>query len=209
MRKIPVNEQLARRTKGFLEMEEGRRLYQVAAKASLLGPCLEIGSYCGKSALFIGAACRENDAILFSIDHHHGSEEQQLGEQYFDPELYDPKVGAIDTLGYFRATLKSSDLEDWVVPLVCTSATVARAWATPLGMLFIDGGHAHKTVARDYREWGRHVLPGGFVVIHDIFENPEDGGQAPYSVYQEALGSGRYIEHPMTMSLGVLECIAG
>ncbi|MCB2149161.1 MAG: class I SAM-dependent methyltransferase, partial [Deltaproteobacteria bacterium] len=128
--------------KGFLDPEEGRGLFDIALEASRLGPCLEIGSYCGKSAVYLGSACRENGAVLFSIDHHRGSEEQQPGEEYFDPALFDFKTFSMDTLPLFRRTLALAGLEETVVPVVGRSDIVARGWATPLSLVFIDGGHA-------------------------------------------------------------------
>ena len=168
--------------KGFLDAEEGSGLYDIALKASLLGPCLEIGSYCGKSAVYLGSACRENGAVLFSIDHHRGSEEQQPGEAYFDPALFDFKIFCLDTFPLFRRTLALAGLEETVVPLVSRSHIVARNWATPLSLVFIDGGHAFETVQADYDCWVGHILPGGYLLIHDLFEDPEAGGQAPWEV---------------------------
>lgn len=195
---------LAEQVKGFLDPGEGRRLYDIACAAARLGPCLEIGSYCGKSTLYLGQACRENGSVLFSIDHHFGSEEQQPGEGYFDPALFNPDLWTVETFGRFRQTLKLAELEDVVVPLVCASATAARAWATPLSLVFIDGGHAFETVLADYQNWARHIIPGGYLLIHDIFQDPAQGGQAPYFVYQKALASGDFEALPMTKSLGVL-----
>ncbi len=191
--------------KGFLDDEEGRALYRYAYEAASLGPCLEIGSYCGKSAIYIGSACKERNSILFSVDHHTGSEEQQPGEAYFDPELFDKLANRVDTFGAFRLTLNRTGLEDTVVPLVCHSETAARAWATPLSLVFIDGSHSYKAVYTDYHSWARHLLPGGYLLIHDIFINSDDGGQEPYHVYQEALASGHFRELPMVKTLGVLK----
>lgn len=201
-------EALAGTTKGFLQMEEGTRLFHLAKEASLLGPCLEIGSYCGKSTLFIGGGCKENDSILFSIDHHYGSEEQQPGEAYFDPDLLDPAMGRLNTFNYFRSTLSNGGLEDIVVPMVCPSHVASRAWSIPLAMVFIDGGHALETVLQDYRCWSGHIVSGGFLVFHDIYPDPADGGQAPYQVYQQALASGLFQARAMTGSLGVLERVS-
>ncbi len=195
---------LARQVKGFLEPEEGLRLYELACEASRLGPCLEIGSYCGKSAIYLGAACKENEMTLFSIDHHRGSEEQQPGELYFDPDLFDPFYYRIDTLRHFRQTLVRADLEKTVVPLVTSSEIVAHHWSTPLSLVFIDGGHAYHTVLSDYTCWHRHLLPDGYLLFHDIYPDPADGGQAPYQVYQKALSSGLFRPLPMTASLGIL-----
>jgi predicted O-methyltransferase YrrM len=195
---------LAEQIKGFLDPDEGRRLYDIACEAVRMGPCLEVGSYCGKSTVYLGQACRRHGAVLFSIDHHRGSEEQQPGERYFDPSLFNTESWAVETFGWFRRTLGLAELEDVVVPLVCASATAAKAWAISLSLVFIDGGHAYETVLADYLNWSRHILPGGYLLIHDIFEDPSQGGQAPYLVYQHALASGNFEALPMTRTLGVL-----
>jgi predicted O-methyltransferase YrrM len=191
--------------KGFLDPVEGRGLYDIALEASRLGPCLEIGSYCGKSAVYLGSACRENGAVLFSIDHHRGSEEQQAGEEYFDPALFDFKTFSMDTFPLFRQTLALAGLEETVVPIVSRSKTVARSWATPLSLVFIDGGHAFETARTDYDCWAGHIVPGGYLLIHDIFENPEEGGQAPWEVYKLAAASGCFEELPRIKTMGVLK----
>jgi predicted O-methyltransferase YrrM len=190
--------------KGFLGEEEGRRIYTLALEVSGRGPCLEIGSYCGKSTLYLGAACRENASILFTVDHHRGSEEQQPGEEYFDPELWDPRSRSVDTLPTFRRTIARAGLETVVVPLVCSSVVAARAWATPLSLVFIDGGHAEETVRADYLGWSEYLIRGGYLLFHDVFIDPARGGQAPFTVYRQARDDGRFDELSMTETLGVL-----
>jgi predicted O-methyltransferase YrrM len=202
---MQLNEKLIQDVKGFLDEEEGKHLYDIALKASRLGPCLEIGSYCGKSSVYLGTACKNSRGILFSIDHHRGSEEQQPGEEYFDPDLFDPKTGKIDTCTIFRETLAKADLEDTVVPIVSRSEVTAHFWATPLSLVFIDGGHAFETAKTDYDCWAGHIMSGGYLLIHDIFKDPEEGGQAPYDVYNIAVGSGLFMELPMVKTLGVLQ----
>ena len=201
---VDIDERIIDSVKGFLDRKEGMRLYELAAEASTAAPCLEIGSYCGKSTLYLGAGCRKNGSVLFSIDHHRGSEEQQPGEEYFDPETYDMDAGSMNTLPFFRKTLQLGGLEDTVIPLVTRSAVAARKWATPLSLVFIDGGHSYEAAFTDYCSWAGHVIPGGFLVIHDIFANPEEGGQAPYDIYRLAAGSGLFDERAMTKTLGVL-----
>ncbi len=199
-----INQPLIDSIKGFLDPEEGQGLYDIALEASRMGPCLEIGSYCGKSAVYLGSACRENGEILFSVDHHRGSEEQQPGEAYFDPSLFDCATFRPNTLPLFRRTLETAGLEDTVVPIVSRSEIVARSWATRLALVFIDGGHAFETARRDYEVWSPHILPGGYLLIHDIFEKPEDGGQAPWEVYRLALASDDFEASDRIQSLGVL-----
>ena len=193
------------RVKGFLDEEEAKRLYVMAMEASKLAPCLEIGSYCGKSAIFLGTACKENNAVLFSVDHHTGSEEQQPGQEYFDPDLLDQETGKIDTLRLFRKTIVDFDLGDSVIPIIGRSEVIGRAWNTPLSLIFIDGSHAYESVLNDYQIWSKHLLPGGYLVFHDIFPDPSDGGQAPYLVYQKAVASELYDVRPLFKSLGVLK----
>ncbi len=191
--------------KGFLNEDEGRCLYEIALRASRLGPCLEIGSYCGKSTIYIGMACKMNGGILFSIDHHRGSEEQQPGQAYFDPALFDPKTGRVDTFLQFRKTLEKAGIEDTVVPMVSRSDVAARQWATRLSMVFIDGSHTMQAALCDYTCWSSHIMPGGYLLIHDIFKNPAEGGQAPHRVYDLAMSTGEFDRLPMVRTLGVLQ----
>ena len=194
--------------KGFLDEEEGMRLYETAKEAGRLGPCLEVGCYCGKSTVYIGTGCRESGSTLFSIDHHRGSEEQQPGEEYFDPDLLDPDTGLIDTFRRFRKTLALAGLEETVVPIVARSEVAAQGWATPLSLVFIDGGHTFEAAYTDYNCWSPHILPGGFLLIHDIFPDPGQGGQAPYTIYKLALRSGLFEETAMVKTLAVLNRVA-
>jgi len=193
--------------KGFLEAEEGERLYQLALAASERGPCLEVGSYCGKSTLYLGLACRERNELLYAVDHHRGSEEHQPGEAYHDGELLDERSGRMDSFRAFRDTLARADLENTVVPIVASSAMAGRHWLHPLALVFIDGGHSREAALNDYRVWAPHVQVGGVLAIHDIFPNPADGGQAPYEVYELALASGLFEALEKTLTLGVLQRI--
>ncbi len=185
--------------------EEMSRLHDLAQAAAAMGPILEIGSYCGLSSVIIGWACRQLNSTLFSIDHHTGSEEQQPGEPYFDPDLYDKTAGRINTLPFFLRTIETAGLTDYVVPMVCTSAVAGKTWCTPLPMVFIDGGHSFDTVYQDFLIWSPHIMADGLLVFHDIFMDPSEGGQAPRQVYEIALQTGDYLELPMTRTLGVLQ----
>ena len=191
--------------KGFLEKQEAESLYQFAKKYSSLGPCLEIGSYCGKSAVYLGAAVKENNQILYSIDHHKGSEEQQPGEEFFDPDLLDKTGKGINTLPFFLETLDKADLRDNVVPIVSTSVEASEVWSEPLAMVFIDGGHSDQAANDDYVVWHPHIIQAGLLAIHDVFPNPEDGGRPPFNIYLKAKESGLFKEVDMINSLALLE----
>ena len=191
--------------KGFLEKQEAESLYQFAKKYSSLGPCLEIGSYCGKSAVYLGAAVKENNQILYSIDHHRGSEEQQPGEEFFDPDLLDETEKGINTLPFFLETLDKADLRNTVVPIVSTSVEASEVWSEPLAMIFIDGGHTDQAANDDYEVWHPHIIKGGLLAIHDVFPNPNDGGRPPFNIYTKAKKSGLFKEVDMINSLALLE----
>ncbi|HRG50265.1 MAG TPA: class I SAM-dependent methyltransferase, partial [Pseudomonadales bacterium] len=117
--------------KGFLDPAEGAALYQHGLATAPLGPCLEVGSYCGKSTVYLGTAAKQADNIVYAVDHHRGSEEHQLGEEYHDPDLYDAGVGLMDSFREFRKAMRAAQLENHVVPIVAPSTVAARHWATP------------------------------------------------------------------------------
>jgi predicted O-methyltransferase YrrM len=181
---------VARAAKGFMPDDEGLSLHEAALDGGRVGPLVEIGSYCGKSGVYLGAAARACGTVLFTIDHHHGSEENQAGWEHHDTEVVDPRTGRMDTLPFFRRTIEDAGLERVVVGVLGDSPTVGRYWTTPLGFLFIDGGHAEDVATADYETWARHVLPGGVLAIHDVFEDPAAGGQAPFHVWQRAVADG-------------------
>ncbi|MFD3324822.1 class I SAM-dependent methyltransferase [Streptomyces sp. NPDC058611] len=191
--------------KGFMPVREGLALYEAAVAAAALGlPLLEVGTYCGRSTILLADAAREAGVAAITVDHHRGSEEQQPGWEYHDPTVVDPEVGLMDTLPTFRRTLHAAGLEDHVIAVVGRSPRVAAAWAGPLGLVFIDGGHTDEHATGDYEGWAPHVAVGGTLVIHDVFPDPADGGQAPYRIHQRALASGAFEETSVTDSLRVL-----
>jgi len=176
--------------RGFMPPDEGDLLHDVALEALPRGPGLEVGTYCGKSAIYLGAAARAAGSTVFTVDHHRGSEENQVGWEHHDPTLADPEFGRLDTLPFFRRTLKDAGLEEEVVAVVGRSTTVSALWRTPLALLFVDGGHTDEHAGNDYTGWGRWVAHGGTLVVHDVFPDPADGGQAPYRIYLRALDDG-------------------
>ena len=180
---------VADKAKGFMPDVEAVGL-RAAASAAPTGVMLEVGSYCGKSAVHLGVIARQRSTLLFSVDHHRGSEENQAGWQWHDQEVVDARVGKMDTLPFFRATVHDAGLEGTVVALVGESAKIGRAWKTPLAFCFIDGGHGRDVAHNDFDAWVPHVQPGGYLAIHDVFPNPADGGRPPYELYLRALAGG-------------------
>ncbi|MFJ6214826.1 class I SAM-dependent methyltransferase [Streptomyces sp. NPDC092296] len=195
---------------GFMPVDEGVAVYAAAVEAATRTglPLLEIGSYCGRSTILLAAAAREAGTVALTVDHHRGSEEQQPSWEYHDSTLVDPEVGRMDTLPRFRRTLHAAGLEDHVIALVGRSPQVAAVWGAPVGLVFIDGGHTDEHATADYEGWVPHLAAGGLLLIHDVFPDPADGGQAPYRVWLRALAEG-FTEVSVTGSLRVLRRSGG
>ncbi|MFE7958406.1 class I SAM-dependent methyltransferase [Streptomyces sp. NPDC057413] len=209
MSPVPQPEILAafEAAKGFMPLDEGLALYAAAVEAGALGlPLLEVGTYCGRSTILLADAARRAGVCAVTVDHHRGSEEQQPGWEYHDPQTVDPEIGLMDTLPTFRRTLHRAGLEEHVVAVVGRSPQVAAFWRSPLGLVFIDGGHTDEHASADYEGWAPHVAEGGLLVIHDVFPDPVDEftGQAPYRIYLRALASGAFTEVSVTESMRVL-----
>jgi predicted O-methyltransferase YrrM len=190
--------------KGFIDQTEGEALHRYALNIAHLGPCLEIGSYCGKSTVYLASACKAKGEVLYAVDHHRGSEEHQPGEEYHDPDLFNPKTQVFDSFQEFRRTVFSAGLAESVVPIVSTSLVASKSWTTALSMVFIDGGHSHEAALTDYRSWAGHIVRGGILAIHDIFPDPTRGGQAPFEIWKKALASGLFEDIEIVGTLGFL-----
>lgn len=200
----------ARSAKGFMPEDEGLLLHRHARERLPHGPALEVGTYCGKSAIYLGAAAREVGGTVFTVDHHRGSEENQAGWEHHDTTVVDPELGLMDTLPTFRRNIALAGLEDQVVAVIGKSLTVAAHWRTPLSLLFIDGGHGEEPARDDYDAWVPWIERDGVLVIHDVFPDPADGGRPPYEqIYLRALDSGAFTETEALGSMRVLQRTSG
>jgi len=208
----PAHRAAAEAARGFMPADEGLALFgaAVAAGQAVPGaPFLEVGSYCGKSGVYLAAAAQRAGTVLAAVDHHRGSEENQPGWEWHEPDLVDPEVGRMDTLPWFRRTIFNAGLEPYVVAVVGDSPKVSAVWSTPCAFVFIDGGHGEEPARIDFECWTPKVAVGGFLAIHDVFPDPADGGRPPYEqIYLPALQSGRFEDVSATGSLRVLRCTA-
>jgi hypothetical protein len=196
----------ARAATGFMPDDEGLALSRVAGLVTSLpadeggGVIVEVGAYCGRSTLYLAHGVLAAGAgtgtapIVFSVDHHHGSEENQAGWEHHDGSLVDPSTGRLDTLPTWRATIERAGVEERVVALVGDSPAIAAHWAARAGLVFIDGGHGSEPAWADYHGWAPKVAGGGWLAIHDVFPDPADGGRPPYELYLRALASGAFVE---------------
>ena len=193
--------------KGFLNDKEAEKLQELFLNVHHLGSVLEIGTYCGKSTLNFALIAKKIDGLIYTVDHHTGSEEHQLGEEYHDEDLYDKRLEKFNTLPEFLKNLKSSNLGNYIIPILSKSSEASKTFSETISLLFIDGGHSHEAALTDYNSWKDKICSGGLLVIHDVFPNPEDGGRPPFEIYSRAQKSKQFEDLGIYETLGILKKI--
>jgi predicted O-methyltransferase YrrM len=193
--------------KGFLSDKEAKKLQELFLNVHHLGSVLEIGTYCGKSTLNFAVVARKIDGLIFTVDHHTGSEEHQLGEEYHDEDLYDRRLEKFNTLPEFLQNLRLSNLGKYIIPILGKSSEASKTFSETISLLFIDGGHSHEAALSDYNSWKEKICSGGLLVIHDVFPNPQDGGRPPFEIYSEAQNSKQFEDLGIYKTLGILKKI--
>ena len=194
-----------KRIKGFLSKEEGKKLQEIFKKVHTLGPVLEVGTYCGKSALCFAKIAKDFDSTVFTVDHHTGSEEHQLGEEYHDRDLYDNRLHKFNTLPELLSNLIGSGLGSYIIPIVNDSVSSSKNFKKDVSVLFIDGGHSLQAAINDYDSWKDKIAIGGYLLIHDVFPNPADGGRPPFEIYNLAKKSGKFEDLGIFKTLAMLK----
>ena len=194
---------------GFLDFSEAERLYELVSNASKKGPCLEIGTYCGKSSLVIAEACAANDSYLITVDHHIGSEEHQPGEEYFNENFYDKRLDKFNTYPVFRSYIENFPNKESILPAVGDSKEVSSLWPKnyEIGLLFIDGSHSKKSAFSDFKAWSDFICKDGYLLIHDVFPDPNDGGRPPYELFEYVMETNQFKLIELYKTLGILKKI--
>jgi len=193
--------------KGFLSDKEAKKLQELFLNVHHLGAVLEIGTYCGKSTLNFAHVAKKINGLVFTVDHHTGSEEHQLGEEYHDEDLFDKRLNKFNTLPEFLKNIRSSNLGQFIIPLINKSSEASETFSELISMLFIDGGHSSEAAFSDYNSWKDKISSGGLLVIHDVFPNPKDGGRPPFEIYSAAQKSKEFDDLGIYETLGILKKI--
>ena len=193
--------------KGFLSDKEAKKLQELFLNVHHLGAVLEIGTYCGKSTLNFAHVAKKINGLVFTVDHHTGSEEHQLGEEYHDEDLFDKRLNKFNTLPEFLKNIRSSNLDQFIIPLINKSSEASETFSELISLLFIDGGHSTEAAFSDYNSWKDKICSGGLLVIHDVFPNPKDGGRPPFEIYSAAQKSKEFDDLGIYETLGILKKI--
>jgi len=193
--------------KGFLSDKEAKKLQELFLNVHHLGAVLEIGTYCGKSTLNFAHVAKKIKGLVFTVDHHTGSEEHQLGEEYHDEDLFDKRLNKFNTLPEFLKNIRSSNLGQFIIPVISSSSEASETFSELISLLFIDGGHSTEAAFSDYNSWKDKICSGGLLVIHDVFPNPKDGGRPPFEIYSAAQKSKEFDDLGIYETLGILKKI--
>jgi predicted O-methyltransferase YrrM len=141
----------AKGMEGWLRPEEGRWLFDAARALPPESTIVEIGSFKGRSTCCLAGGCREH-ARVYAVDSFDGG----------------PNLPRADSLADFNRNIRSCGLSDYVEPIVGLSSEVARKWAKPIHLLFIDGSHNYDDVLADFNGFFPHLTKRSFVAFHDV-----------------------------------------
>ena len=141
---------------GWVNHPEGRLLYHLARKCTGRGAIVEIGSWKGRSTIWLGHGSRAGRGLkIHAVDPHAGVIER--GQT----------AGNGSTFDEFQRNLRMAGVEEVVVPHVDYSDAVARSFSEPVELIFIDGLHDYDAVTTDFAAWYPKVIEGGVMAFHE------------------------------------------
>lgn len=164
LEEISLVQRSTRGIDGWLTDIEGVGLYLAAKHGPGEGSIVEIGSFKGKSTIWLAKGSKRVDREkVYAVDTHLGSPEHRPGGEFAS---HMPSEGTTELV--FRQSIRQADVEDWVLPLIMSSDDAFKAWRDPIRLLFIDAEHTYEAVRNDFRNWQQHVVVGGLVAFHDV-----------------------------------------
>lgn len=153
---IEETRSIADTVEGWLTDREGQTLYNLAKNCKGEGVIVEIGSWKGKSTIWIGNGSKNgNSVLIYAIDPHTGSLEHQKENNF------------VKTFEDFKKNIKNAKVDDIIVPIVKTSKDAAKTFNKKVEFIFIDGAHEYNSVKLDFDMWVPKVLNGGIIAFHD------------------------------------------
>jgi len=150
---------------GWLSGEEGKLLYNLARNCKGNGVIVEVGSWKGKSTVWLGKGSKGGSNVkIYAVDPHSGSSE--IKESYGEIQSYED----------FKSNIKKAKIDDIIVPIVKTSEEAAKNFDEPIELIFIDGAHEYDFVKLDFELWFPKVIKGGIMVFHDTvgYDGPKN-----------------------------------
>lgn len=148
--------EIASAVEGWLHPLEGTLLYRLARQCTGKGAIVEIGSWKGKSTIWLAAGSKSGmNGKVYAIDPHIGSSEHQHVQEN------------VWTFDQFTRNIERAGIHDTVVPIVATSEEAAKNFEKPVELIFIDGGHEYQMVKLDFDLWSPKVVEGGVMAFHD------------------------------------------
>jgi len=141
---------------GYLTDKEGELLYSLAKNCKGKGVIVEIGSYKGKSTIWLSRGSKAGNKIkVYAIDPHRGS-----------PELREKIQGKIWSYEEFKNNIEKAKVSDIIIPIITTSEEAAKYFEEPVELIFIDGNHSYDHIRLDFKLWFPKVVDCGFMAFH-------------------------------------------
>ena len=117
------------------------------------GVILEIGAKCGNTTVAMAKVTR---VPVYTID--------MWDLTFLETKDTRPRVHKdITNHQYFAGATKGLN----VIGIKGLSGEIAKVWEKPIGLLFIDGDHSYEGCKADYEGFAKHIIPGGYLVVHD------------------------------------------
>ena len=133
---------------GILD-KEGCLLFDYASKIPTKGLIIEIGSWRGRSTVWLGQGAMFRGGKVLAVDPHEGME--GFGESYNE----------------FLNNIERCKVSNNVMPILLTSKVFFENYTEKVDMVFIDGLHDYPTVLNDTLESLDHLKENGILAMHD------------------------------------------
>lgn len=147
----------AMNAQGFLSEAEGRLLYRLAKNCRGSGAIVEIGSWKGRSTIWLAFGSKDGAGKkIVAVDPHMSSPEMPQGNSFKE----------------FRQNLKNAGVEEMVEPVVKTSEEAALGFRGKAEFVFIDGDHSYGHAKQDFELWFPKVEEHGVMAFHDTMLVP-------------------------------------
>jgi predicted O-methyltransferase YrrM len=182
---------VTRTVEGWLTDAEATFLWYLSALSSGKGFIVEIGSWKGKSTIWLacGSKAMGREKVV-AIDPHAGTAEHRLFH------------GGTSTYDEFLQNLALTGVGDWVTPIIGYSQEVAQGWVGSPRLVFIDGSHEYENVKQDFRLWFELLGNGGIIALHDCYFSKKPAHEGPGRVVQRLL-----LQNPLAAHVGFLGSI--
>lgn len=192
---------------GWSPIDQLYTLFQLAYySADLPGDIVEIGSWCGRSALVLGLAARltgrgrvhcvdlfpEKDdwtqnrdgsyscRVTIGEQTYGGYQSQTVWQEPFERDIVPVYRRHYSLFDLFLENIAKHQFQGVIIPFKGNSDMFASSVADEFRcrLVFLDGDHSYESVCRDIENLERFLVPGGWICFDDAFSSYEGVNRA-------------------------------